>query len=133
MRLICGIPNAGKTTYSKQFENVVEFDRVKGTNRQMREKVLEMVGENPDLTVEGVYGKAEDRRLLVNTAKGSRNTCIWLDTPLETCVERENAYRHRSEHLVVCSHEHFEPPTYAEGWDEIIILRGGGDDQGCGH
>ena len=110
MILICGIPNAGKTTYSKQFDNVVEFDRVKGTNRQMRERVLEMIRNNPELTVEGVYGKAEDRKLLVQAAKGSHNTCIWLDTPLGVCIDREESYRHRSSLLVECSHKHFEPP-----------------------
>ena len=123
MILVCGIPNAGKTTYSKRFEGAVEFDRVGGTNRQMREKVLGMVRENHDLVVEGVYGKAADRRLLVEAAGGARNKCIWIDTPLETCVQRENEYRHRSEHLVVCSHEHFEPPTLDEGWDEIEVIR----------
>lgn len=123
MILICGIPNAGKTTFSKQFGNVVEFDRVGGTNRQMREKVLDMVRDNPNIVVEGVYGKAEDRKLLVEAANGAYNKCIWLDTPLETCVERENAYRHRSEHLVICSHNHFEPPTPNEGWDEIEVIR----------
>ena len=122
MILVCGIPNAGKTTFSKQFGNVVEFDRVGGTNRQMREKVLGMVRENPNLVVEGVYGKAADRRLLVEAANGAYNKCIWLDTPLETCVERENSYRRRPEHLVVLSHKHFESPTLDEGWDEIEVI-----------
>ena len=122
MTLICGIPNAGKTTYAKRFENVINFDRVKGTNKQMRERVLEMVKENPSAVVEGVYHKAEDRRNLIKAAGSGK--VIWLDTPTDECVRREKAYRKRPTLLVEACARHFEPPTLDEGWDEIIIIRG---------
>lgn len=123
MILIIGIPNAGKTTYSKRYTNVVHFDSVMGTNQQMRERVIEMVKNAPDLVVEGVYDKASDRKKLVEAANVS-SKCIWLDTPVETCLIREREYRKRPEGLVVLAHNSFEPPTFDEGWDEIIIIRG---------
>lgn len=121
MILVCGIPNAGKTTYAKSLGEFIEFDRVGGTNAQMRVKVLDMVKENPSVIVEGVYGNAGDRRRLAEAAGGGK--CIWLDTPVETCVEREESYRHRPTELVRACAKHFEPPTYDEGWDEIEIIR----------
>lgn len=127
MILICGIPNAGKTTYAKRFDNVINFDRVKGTNKQMRERVLEMVKENPSVVVEGVYHKAEDRINLIKASGGGK--VIWLDTPTEVCVERELSYRKRPTLLVESCAKHFEPPTFDEGWDEIIIIRG--NDEQC--
>ena len=120
MTLICGIPDAGKTTYSMQYDNVIHFDTVKG-GRRRRELVIEMVKNDPSICVEGVYEKAKDRANLVK-ASGERNTCIWLDTPLETCVDRELTGRHRHEKIVIWAAESFELPTFDEGWDEIIII-----------
>ena len=68
-------------------------------------------------------GKASNRKILVSESK-TKNTCIWLDTPLEICLDRERNGRKRSDHLVIWANDEFEPPTLDEGWDEIIIIRG---------
>ena len=120
MILICGIPNAGKTTYSAQYDNVVHFDEVLGRHRW--DKVIEMVKQDPTLVVEGVYEHKEDRIKLVEASQGA-NTCIWLDVPVDICVDRENNGRRRSEHLVIWAAEDFEEPSYDEGWDEIKVIR----------
>lgn len=122
MILIIGIPNSGKTTYSSQFENVIHFDDVKGTNKQMREWVLDAVQKDNGLCVEGVYADPVDRKKLVE-ASNEKNTCIWLDTPLDVCLKREQEGRNRSDHLVIWAAEDFKPPTYEEGWDEIITIK----------
>ena len=121
MILICGLPNAGKTTFSQRYENVIHFDEVKG-GRHRRDKVIEMVSADNDLVVEGVYDKAKDRKHLAETSK-AKNTCIWLDVSVDECLKRESKYRQRGEHLVIWCAESFEPPTLDEGWDEIIILK----------
>lgn len=122
MILITGIPNAGKTTYSHRYDNVVHYDEVKG-GRHRRDKVIEAVSADNDVVVEGVYDKAKDRKRLVETSK-AKNTCIWLDVSVDECLKRESKYRQRGEHLVIWCAESFEPPTLDEGWDEIIIIRG---------
>jgi tRNA uridine 5-carbamoylmethylation protein Kti12 len=118
MILICGLPNAGKTTYSQKYENVIHFDEVKG-GRHRRDNVIAMVSADNDVTVEGVYDKAKDRRRLVEASQ-KENTCIWLNTPVDECIRRES--RQRGEHIIRWCSESFEPPTPDEGWDEIIIL-----------
>lgn len=120
MILITGIPNAGKTTYSSQFENVIHFDGVRGRDR--RDKIVSAVEQDNSICVEGVYAKARERKRLVEASK-AKNTCIWLNMPLDMCVYRENTGRQRSEHLVQVVYEDFEPPTYDEGWDEIIEIK----------
>lgn len=120
MILICGIPNAGKTTYSERYENVIHFDRILGRYRW--DKVVEAVKQDNSVVVEGVYGKASERKRLVE-ASVEPSTCIWLDTPLDVCVDRERNGRNRSENMVIWASEDFEEPTYDEGWYEIIRIK----------
>ena len=122
MILITGIPNAGKTTYSKRFDNVIHFDEVKGRDR--RNKVVSAVVDNNNICVEGVYGTPKERIPLIQ-ASDTYNVCIWLDTSVEECVYREVHGRNRSERLVQWAYEEYIPPTLDEGWDEIRIIKDG--------
>lgn len=117
MTLICGLPNAGKTTYSERFGKVLhldDFPRSKFLN--CNKAVAEAEG---DITVEGIYNLRVRRKLLIE-AMGERTpkVCIWLDTPIEECISREN--RGRPKGIITSP---IEPPTFDEGWDEIIIVR----------
>ena len=120
MTLITGIPNAGKTTYSMRYPNVIHFDFMDG-GRHRREKIINLVQADNSLCVEGVYCKSADRRKLVEASK-EHNTCIWINTPLDVCIDRELNGRNRSVQMVRWAYERYEPPTYSEGWDEIIII-----------
>lgn len=122
LTLICGIPNAGKTTYSKNFENVIHLDEIQSTQfSPTREIELLLKGVEGDVCVEGVYCSARSRKKLLESYEGKGTTCIWLDTSIDVCVSRED--RNRSTVLVRnCAHV-FEPPTYEEGWDEIIVIQ----------
>ena len=128
MILIIGIPNSGKTTYSLQYSNVIHFDNEPGLCRDIYKNIIEKVSLNNNLVIEGVYARIKDREELVKASK-IHNTCIWINTPLETCLSREDEYRHRGQHLVIWAAEAFEPPTLDEGWDEIIIISGEDDIQ----
>lgn len=113
--LICGVCRAGKTTYSRLFNNVIHLDDVEKPGKRYA-KVNEILdGKSGDVVVEGVYETAEYRSELLKHYKGEgKRLCIWLDPSEETIKSRlrhQPFYRKR----------HFEPPTYAEGWDEIII------------
>ena len=125
LTLICGIPNAGKTTYSQKFENVIHLDDVqceKGQSHIM--KVCSIVkNTNDDVCVEGIFLVSHQRKNLVRAAGDRHKKCIWLDTSLDECLNREN--RGRNSCIIKNSCELFEPPTYDEGWDEIEIIREG--------
>lgn len=114
--LICGIPNAGKTTYSQKYNNVIHLDDVIRTS-----VICEMVAREDDVCVEGVFVDARRRKKIAEVYEGKK-ICIWLDTPEDVCISRES--RNRSEGLIKCCSQSFEPPTLDEGWDEIIIIRG---------
>lgn len=123
--LICGLPNAGKTTYSEQYDNVIHFDSFTcrgGQFNNCNRLASELKG---DVCVEGVYNSVRRRKEFLEACKSnSPKVCIWIDTPLDECLKREQAYRKRPLQIVKSHHALFEPPTYDEGWDKIIIIKG---------
>lgn len=110
LTLICGMPRAGKTTYSRQFDNVIHLDGL--SYHAVKRKVAEALG---DIVVDGVYAHPQNRKSLIAAYNGKGKRCIWLDTPLE--VRRTRPMWHP------CPEMEFEPPTLDEGWDEIIRIR----------
>lgn len=125
LTLICGLPNAGKTTYSSRYDDVIHFDDVSRKGDQFA-NCNKMASEvDGDVVVEGVYNSARRRKeLLVGCKHQDKKVCIWLDTSLEECLKREANYRKRPLIMVSSHHKNFEPPTLNEGWDEIIVVKG---------
>jgi len=112
LTLICGHPRAGKTTYSKRFDNVIHLDD-SGSTQNVLQKVRRITD---DVVVDGVYYSPKQRKELLNAYKGQGFRCICLDTPKEV---REERYGHKIKHDYP-----FLIPSFDEGWDEIIIIRG---------
>lgn len=122
LTLICGIPNAGKTTYSQRFENVIHTDEIEPIGRSYVQGVYKILSEmDGDVCVEGTFLDKRGRGKLLDIYNGNAR-CIWLDTPLEECIRREN--RGRGTLITRNCHACMQPPTLDEGWDEIIIIRG---------
>ncbi len=122
MILICGLPNAGKTTYSARYGHVLHLDDFlkDGSVYPLCHKtVSDMTG---DLCVEGIYGTKLQRIDLIKSCHQPYKICIWLKTPLGVCLERSKTAR--SSGIVMAHYNRFQPPTLDEGWDEIIIVRG---------
>ena len=112
LTLICGLPRAGKTTYSQRFEGKCKVLHTDFCGFQAAKETARHTTE--DIVVEGVYSTVRQRTHLAQAYKGNGKRCIWLDTPLEVRSKRPNFHMY--------SHMTFEPPTYSEGWDEIIII-----------
>ena len=116
LTLICGHPRAGKTTYSKRFDNVIHLDEVHSTQKVIQ-KIRTISG---DVVVEGIYYRPTERRELIKAYKGNRTRCVCLNTSKEV---REQRYGYRIKHDYP-----FLLPTYEEGWDEIIIMEDNNDE-----
>lgn len=114
--LICGLSNSGKTTFSEQYGNVIHLDDY---GRRINEVVSEATG---DIVVEGVFVLRHMRKKLLESYRGTgRKVCIWLDVSPDVCEARED--RGRPTALIWNCYNALEPPTYEEGWDEIIAIR----------
>lgn len=123
MIVIIGLPNAGKTTYSVQFENVLHLDDFPQSKfLNCNKAVAESDG---NVVVEGIYNLRCRRKLLLDAVANKRTSkiCIWIDTPLDVCLSR--CITGRPERVVRQDAQMFQPPSYEEGWDEIIIIKGG--------
>ena len=117
IKLICGMSRAGKTTYSKQFEDVIHLDYCGGITT-CYDRALEKVSKaNENVIIEGVYNTADRRMALLSAYNGDgKRVCVWLNTDLDIIASRTFDR--------IPKPTHFEPPTLDEGWDEIIIIRG---------
>lgn len=116
LTLICGCSRVGKTTYSQAFDNVIHLDDVGIPQERYAIVNRLLVSLNGDIVVEGIYDRASLRIALLNAYKGIGKRCIWLDPSEEEVRSRPWGRKHGF------SKHSFEPPTYSEGWDEIIII-----------
>lgn len=115
--MICGLPNAGKTTYSKQYENALHQDDI-GTIRNIVGVVEQIDG---DAVIEGYFGTRDERHKVLSAYKGDVK-CIFIDISVEESIKREDRNRHPQ--ILRNASRFFEPPTIDEGWKEIVIIRG---------
>lgn len=115
--LICGVGRAGKTTYSEAFEDVIHFDLM-GRMAERYRNINEIVSHKDNAIIEGIYNRKEYRIELLKAYKGKDRKCVWINTPKSIVLERlaNDGIFFTQEHF------YFEPPTYSEGWDEIIVI-----------
>lgn len=111
LTLICGMPRAGKTTYSQRFSKVIHSDGI--GYPAVQNMVAKISG---DVAVDGIYEHPQLRAKLAEAYKGQGARCIWLDTPLEVRKSRPMWQPFWGLDFI--------PPTLDEGWDEIIVIRG---------
>ena len=116
MILITGLPNAGKTTLSLGYSNVIHLDDIG------YDAVLSSIEGKQNVIIEGAYG-SKKRIDLLRHVTDVKKICVYIDTEVEECIKRE--YRGRNISMLRLYANQFEPPTYDEGWDEIIIVKDG--------
>lgn len=119
MILICGIPNAGKTSFSKRYKNVLHYDDISHLSHDERMKHIAK-----HEVVEGIYNSMSSRKRILEMSTTKPNVCICIETPVDVCLERERCGRARGDRIVMYHASRFQPPSLSEGWDEIIFIRG---------
>ena len=80
--------------------------------------------DKDEVVAEGVFGSKRQRQKVIAAYKGDYKRCIFLDVPLDEIIRRED--RGRPLFMLRNAAAVFQPPTYAEGWDEIIRVNGEG-------
>lgn len=147
--LICGCPGSGKSTYLKNHINTttttiisrdeIRFSIVKPWEdyfshedevvATLWSKVNEELAKGKDVAVDQTSLTPKARKYLIDHVKGYKELiAIWMDTPLETCLERNElrkgtrAYVPREQ--VRRMYYGFIYPSFDEGFDTIIEHNG---------
>jgi predicted kinase len=126
-----GLQGAGKSSWVRAHlagtHAVVSKDHWPHARRRearQRRLVAELLAEGRSVVVDNTNPAVADRAALVQAARaaGVPVRCVWLDTPLEVCLERNAARTGRAQVPLVGvlgTRRRFEPPSPEEGFDRI--------------
>ena len=142
--MLVGLPGSGKSYYAK---NDMQFAAKLHSSDSIREELFGDVNDqsNQELIFQTLHQRVMDdlkyghhvvydatnlnykrRRQFLQQIKRQFpkvwTRCVFIATPYEVCLQR-NAERNRvvPEHVIERMYRSFDPPMYAEGWDEIRI------------
>lgn len=118
--LVIGIPGAGKTTYSSRFDSVLHYDDI---SKYPIDERIKIQSQTEAECIEGIYNTVSSRKRLLDCVNRQHKVCIWIDAPVEECIRRDGVEINRPRELILYHSRIFQPPTYDEGWDEIIRIK----------
>ncbi|MGY1605771.1 MULTISPECIES: AAA family ATPase [unclassified Geodermatophilus] len=136
--VLVGLQGAGKSTYVQEHlvatHAVVSKDhwpRARRREARQQRVVAELLAAGRSVVVDNTNPSPAERVALVAAARtaGVPVRAVWLDTPLETCLARNDAREGRSRVPLVGVHAtraRLVPPSAAEGFDRVDVVRADG-------
>ncbi|HEX2072422.1 MAG TPA: ATP-binding protein [Geodermatophilus sp.] len=135
--VMAGVQGSGKSTWVREHlaatHAVVSKDHWPNARRRearQRRVVAELLAAGHSVVVDNTNPTPEDRAALVAAARAAEVPvrAVWMDTPLDACFER-NAGREGRARVplvgVLATCGRFVPPTPAEGFDRVDVVRPG--------
>ena len=134
--VMVGLQGAGKSTWVARHlagtHAVVSKDHWPNARRKEARQarlVAEHLGAGRSVVVDNTNPSPEERAALVALAQeaGAAVRAVWLDVPLETCLERNERRQGRDRvpvQGVLGARKRFVPPTVAEGFERVDVVRG---------
>ena len=129
--VFCGAPASGKTTLSKQVAeennaNRYSFDEMHCLqHKELIPYVKQSLNDGNNTIVDSTYTLKRARTDLLEAIKDidCRKTLIFMNTPLEECICRNNQREYPvAQHLVEAIFSTIQTPSLDEGWDEILYF-----------
>lgn len=130
--ITCGLPGSGKTTLSEQLSKNYNlklycFDKLKRTfDRYTIIKNIEKDLMEFDVIMDDLFLTQKSRLfLLENINVSCEKIVLVLNTPLEVCIQRNEQRDFRdylSEDFIRDLQKRYQPPSYDEGWDDILFF-----------
>ena len=133
-----GLQGSGKSTWVGRHlagtHTVVSKDHWPNARRRearQRRVVAELLAAGARVVVDNTNPAPEDRAPLIAAAReaGVPVRAVWVNTPAELCLARNEAREGRARvplEGVFATRARFGPPTTAEDFDRIDVVRGGG-------
>jgi predicted kinase len=131
-----GLQGSGKSTWVARnlagSHAVVSKDHWPHARRRearQRRVVTELLDSGAHVVVDNTNPAPEDRAGLITAARaaGVSVRAVWVDTPPEVCLARNDAREGRVRVPlpgVLATRARFVPPTTAEGFDRVDVVRG---------
>jgi predicted kinase len=131
-----GLQGSGKTTWVSRHlagtHAVVSKDHWPHARRRearQRRVVAELLAGGARVVVDNTNAAPEDRAPLIAAAReaGVPVRAVWVDTPPDVCLARNEERQGRARVPpvgVFATRARFGPPTTAEGFDRVDIVRG---------
>ncbi|SNR23193.1 ATP-binding protein [Blastococcus mobilis] len=135
-----GLQGSGKSTWVARHlartHTVVSKDHWPNARRResrQRRVVAELLAAGARVVVDNTNPAPADRAPLIAAARdaGVPVRAVWMDTPAELCLARNEVREGRARvplQGVFATRARFLPPTTAEGFDRIDVVRGGAPD-----
>jgi tRNA uridine 5-carbamoylmethylation protein Kti12 len=134
---VCGIPGSGKTTYSRQLAKELgaklycyderpdgnHLGKIESSHIEMWRDIFTDLNNGEDVICDDLHTTKRERVSILHAVNDSncKKVLIVMETPLEVCLERNaNRINRLPDNVVKAIHRSYEPPTFGEGWDEII-------------
>jgi predicted kinase len=130
-----GLQGCGKSTWVRDHlagtHAVVSKDHWPSARRRearQRRVVAELLAEGRSVVVDNTNPAVADRAPLIEAARsaGVGVRCVWVDTPLAVCLQRNAARTGRAQVPLVgvlATRGRFTPPSLAEGFDRVDVVR----------
>jgi len=135
---MAGLQGAGKSTWVRKHladtHAVVSKDhwpRARRREARQQRLVAELLAAGRSVVVDNTNPSPDERAALLaaGRAAGVPVRAVWLDTPVEVCVARNDAREGRARVPPVGVHAtraRWVPPGTAEGFDRVDVVRDGG-------
>lgn len=129
--VFCGNAGSGKSTLSKKLakeHNAIRISFDENGFLQHKELIyptIELLQDKKNVVVDALFVRKTSRKMILDSVKNidCKRILIFMNTSLEECIHR-NTQRPNPlpEFMVRDIYNSIEPPTFDEGWDEIIVV-----------
>jgi predicted kinase len=129
--VLCGLQGSGKSTlYKERWADThirISLDMLNGNRNRETILLMACLSMRQSFVVDNTNATARERKYYTDLAKaaGFKVRCYYLNEDIDRCLVRNSKRLGKAripEGGIRATLRRFEPPTAAEGWNDLVIL-----------